>query len=68
LEYFSIVNRFGSEDQQQTHDVIKEEEIIVQEKEEPEEAQVSHTVVNFNYLDLFFCRIGKKLRKDVDVN
>lgn len=64
-----MVNRFGSEDQQQPHGDIKEEEIIVQEKEEPEETQVSHTVVNFNYFDLFsFCRVGKKLRKDVDVN
>ncbi|KAL4212059.1 nicotinate-nucleotide diphosphorylase [Rhizopus microsporus] len=35
LEYFLMVNRFGSEDQQQPHGDIKEEEIIVQEKEEP---------------------------------
>lgn len=65
-----MVNRFRSEDQQQPQDDIKEEEIVVQEKEEPEETQVSHRVVNFNYLDLFFffCRVGKKLRKDVDVN
>ncbi|CAO3679764.1 hypothetical protein G6F70_002576 [Rhizopus microsporus] len=39
LEYFLMVNRFGSEDQQQPHGDIKEEEIIVQEKEEPEETQ-----------------------------
>lgn len=49
-----MVNRFGSEDQQQPQDDIKEEETVVQEKEEPEETQVSHRVVNFNYLDLFF--------------